>query len=214
MKIIIIGGGETGLSLANILAEKHETTLIEKEQERAKEIANKTSALVVQGDGTDLSILKEAEISKADAVVVVTGDDKTNLMLCEIAKSENIKKIISLVNSPKNEELFLKLGINKLVSVVRTNVTGIKNVLYQRGEERIIAELGEGEIQIIEQKISKGSKLVGKKAKIKNAVIAAVYRSGELIIPKEDTELKEGDVLLVAVKTKDLHKVADLITGK
>jgi len=214
MKIIIIGGGETGFSLANVLGDGYDITIIEKDTERAKSIANKTSALTVEGDGTDLSVLKEAEISKADALIAVTGDDKANLMVCEIANSEKVKKIISLVNSPKNEELFTKLGIHSLVSVVRTNVTEIKNVLMKKGEERIIAEIGDGEIQLIEQTIAKGSKLIGKKAKIKGAVVATIYRSGELIIPSENSDLKEGDVLLVAVKTKDLHKVADIITGK
>lgn len=214
MKIIIVGGGETGLTLANLLGDGHDITIIEKDEPLAKEVANKTSALVIKGDATDVSILREAAISKSDAIIVVTGEDKTNLMICQIAKTEKVKKIISLVNSAKNEELFTKLGIHLLVSVVGTNVTGIKRMLYKYGDERIIAQLGAGEVQVIEQVISKDSKLVGKKAKIKNAVIAAIYKSGELIIPNEETVLEEGDVLLVAVKTKDLPKVADIITGK
>jgi trk system potassium uptake protein TrkA len=214
MKVIIIGGGETGITLANLLGEEHDVTIIEKEEELAKDLANKTSALIIKGDATDLSILKQAEIEKADAIVLATNDDKTNLMLCEIAKTEKVKKIISLVNIPKNEELFTKLGVNRLVSVVGTNVTGIRKMLYKYGEERIIAQLGGGETQIIEQTISKKSRLVGKSPKIKKATVAAVYRSGEIIIPTEKTSLKEGDVLIVAVKTKDLPDVSDLITGK
>jgi len=214
MKIIIIGGGENGLTLANLLGEKYEATIIESDEKRAKDIASKTSALVVQGEGTDLSLLKEAGVEEADAIIVATRDDKTNLMVCEIAKSEKIKKIISLVNVPKNEELFTKLGVNKIVSVIGTNVTAIKRMLYAYGDERIIAQLGQGEVQLIEETIAKGSRLIDRPAKIKNAVIATIYRSGEIIIPKEDTILKEGDVVLLAVKTMDLPGVSKIITGK
>jgi trk system potassium uptake protein TrkA len=214
MKVIIVGGGQTGLALANLLVESNDITIIEKEEAVAKEAANRTSALLVKGDATDVSVLKQAGIEEADALVVVTSDDKTNLMICEIAKSEKVKRIISLVNSPANEELFTKLKINRLVSVVGTNITAIKKMLHQVGEERIIAQLGAGEVQLIELAVSKDSKLKGKSAKIKNAVIATIYRSGELIIPTESTELKAGDVLLVAVKTKDLSKVAKIISKK
>lgn len=213
MKIIIIGGGATGLTLANLLGDEHEVTIIEKDEETAKDIATKTQALVIQGDGSDISILKEAAVSSVDAVVA-TADDKTNLMICEIAKSEKVQKIIALVNEPKNEELFAKLGITSLVSTVGTNITAIKRLLYQVGDVRIIAQLGEGEMQIVEMVVAEGSPLVGKPAKLEKTTLAAIYRSGELIIPQPNTLLESGDLLLVVVKTKDLPKVTDIITGQ
>ncbi|MBU0615257.1 MAG: NAD-binding protein [Nanoarchaeota archaeon] len=214
MKVIIVGAGETGLTLATLLGEDYDIVLLEKEDQIAKETANKISAMVVKGDATDITILKEAGLDKVDAIVICTGDDKTNLMICQIALTEKVKKIISLVNSAKNEELFTKLGITSLVSVVGTNVAAIKNMLYHIGDARVIAALGGGEVQLIELIISKNSKLIGQKAQIKEAIIATIYRKGELIIPDKTTVLKEGDLLLVAVKTKHLSKVAKIITGK
>lgn len=210
---MIIGGGTTGLTLATLLGEDHEITIVEKEETVAKDIANKTHALVVNGDGSDISVLKDANFTEMDAVVV-TADDKTNLMICEIAKSEKIPKIISLVHEPKNEELFTKLGIVHLVSVVGTNITAIKRLLYQVGEARIIAQIGQGEIQILELTIAEKSRLVGKKAQIHGASISAIYRGGELIIPKESNILEKGDLLIFVAKTKDLPGITDLITGK
>jgi trk system potassium uptake protein TrkA len=214
MKIIIVGGGETGATLANLLGEDYEVTIVEKDEALAKGIANKVSAMVINGDGTDISMLKEAGIDKADAVVAATSDDSTNVMVCQIAKTEGIKRIIPVVHSPKNEELFTKLGITSLVSVAGTNASAIKKLLHTFGDARIIAQLGAGEVQVIEQVISKKSKLVGKKAVIKKAVVATIYRKGELIIPTQQTVLKKGDVLLVAVKTKDLHDVVGAIKGE
>jgi len=213
MKLIIIGGGTTGITLAQLLGEEHEITIIENNEERAREIASETHAIVLAGDGSDITVLKEAGIDESDALIT-TVDDKTNLMVCQIAKSENINKIVSLVHYPKNEELFIKLGINHLVSVVGTVVTNIKRRLAEVGHVRIIAQLGNGEMQIIEMTISEDSSLIGKPAKIKNVTISAIYRSGKLLIPTEKTKLKSGDVLLLVLKTKDLPKVTDLISGK
>ena len=90
MKIIVVGGGEIGTTLTTILsAEKHDVSVIENDPERAKEIASDTTALVLKGDGVDLDILKQAGIEKCDAIVATTGDDKVNLMVCQIAKSNN-----------------------------------------------------------------------------------------------------------------------------
>ena len=214
MKVIIVGGGETGTTLAKLLGEDYDVVIIEKDEALAKGIANKVNAMVINGDGTDISIFKEAGIDKADAVVATTSDDSTNVMICQIAKTENVKKIIPVVHSPKNEELFTKLGITSLVSVAGTNASGIKRLLHMFGDSRIIAQLGAGDVQVIEQVVSKKSRLIGKKAVIKKAVVASVYREGELIIPTPQTVLKKGDVLLVAVKTKDLHAVVGAIKGE
>jgi trk system potassium uptake protein TrkA len=213
MKIMIIGGGVTALTLANLLGEDHQITIIEGDKDTAEDISTKTHALVVQGDGSDITLLRESGLEDVDALVA-TSDDKNNLMICQIAKSESVKKIISLVSDPKNEELFTKLGIHHIVSSVGTRVTAIKRMLYQVGDARIIAQLGQGEVQIVELTISEESKLAGKKATIKNASIAAIYRGGELIIPKPTTPLEAGDLLVVVAKTKDLPEITKQFNGK
>jgi len=213
MKIIIIGGTPTALTLANLLGDEHEITIIEENSENAKKIATATAALVVEGEGTDINILNQAGITEADAVIA-TSDDKTNLMICEIAKNEEVEKVITLVSEPKNEELFQKLGITQLVSAVGTNVTGIKNLLNQVGDTRIVAQLGQGEMQIAEITVTEGSSMIEQLPILNNAIIAAVYRKGEHLIPKSDTKIELGDVLIIAVRTEDLRKLQEFIQGK
>jgi trk system potassium uptake protein len=214
MKLIIVGGGETGLTLAKLFEKEAEVTIVEKDEILAKELANKTNALIIHGDATDISILQEAGIEKADALVVATGDDTVNLMISQIGKSEKVKKVVPLVRRPKNAELFAKLGVSSFVSAAGSNAKEIKRVLRTYGDAQIIAQFGEGDVQIIQQVIAKKSKLIRNKAEIKNAVVATIYRSGKIIIPTPSTNLKEGDVLLVAVKTKDLHGVLEIIKGE
>ncbi len=214
MKIVIVGAGESGGILANMLSsEKHEVSLIEKEEKVAEDIAKEIDALVIKGDATEYSVLKDAGIEKADVVIAITDDDKTNLMVCEIAKSSKIPKIISRVNNPKNEELFAKLGITSVVPLVSLEITKIKNML-EPGKERIIAELGEGDVQVIEATIGEKSKLIGKEAVIKGAVIGTIYRSGELVMPEKATKLQAGDVLVIIAKSKGIDKITKIISGE
>lgn len=214
MKIIIVGGGQTGLTLAKIFEKEADVTIVEKNEIHAKDLAQKTNALIIHGDGTDISILNEAGINKADALVITTSDDTTNLMISQIGISEKVHKVIPLVGKPTNESLFAKLGVSSYVSVAGSNVLEIRRILRTYGDAKIIAQFGEGDVQIIQQVIAKKSKLIKQKAEIKNGVIATVYRNGKIIIPTTSTRLKEGDVLLVAVKTKDLHGVLEIIKGE
>jgi trk system potassium uptake protein TrkA len=215
MKIIIVGGGEIGLTTANVLSTKeHDLVLIESDEKRAKQIANMIDALVIKGDGTDISILKDAGAEDADAIVAAAADDKTNLMICEIAKSLGIKRIVARVNKSENEELFTKLGIAGVVPIVSVAVTTIKNLLMAGQAERVIYELGRGEVQVVAITIPKGSHFVGRPADIKNAIIGVIYRNGELIIPKHGTTIHEEDVLVLTARTDHLRKITKEIYGR
>jgi trk system potassium uptake protein TrkA len=211
MKIIIVGGGEQGLALANLLANDHQVTLIEQDETRAKLIATKTQVLVLQGDGGDITILRQAKIGEAD-YVVTTADDKTNLVVCQIAKNEKVTNIIALVNESKNEELFSKLEITNLVFVVGTIVTAIQRIILQKGTENIISQLGLGEMQITKVTVAEGCQVEGKEAKIKNAAVLAIYRAGKLITQTEKETFQKEDTLLLALQPKNLEEVNNLFT--
>lgn len=214
MNIIIVGGDEMGTNLAKLFEKEAEITIVEKDEILAKKLSQKTNALIIHGDGTDISILKEAKINKADALVITTGDDTVNLMVSQIGKSEKVPIVIPLVRKPENVELFKRLGIDSVVSVAGSIANDINRVIRTHGDSKIIAQFGKGDVQIIQQLIPEKSKLINKKVKITNAVITAIYRKGEIIIPKDDTRLKQDDVLLLAVKTKHLTNVLKIIEKK
>ncbi|MBU0705679.1 TrkA family potassium uptake protein [Patescibacteria group bacterium] len=212
MKIIIVGGGEKGLALANMLANEHQVTLIEQDEARAKVIASKTQVLVLQGDGGDIAILRQANIGEAD-YVVTTADDKTNLVVCEIAKNEKVPHIVALVNESKNEELFSKLEISNLVFVVGTIVSAIQRIIVQKGTEDIISQLGLGEMQVAKMTVTEGCKAEGAGADINNAKILAIYREGKLITDTVKEKLLRNDTVLFAVAPKDLEELNKFFTS-
>ncbi len=211
MKIVIIGGGEKGLALANLLSNEHQVTLIEQDEDRAKLIATKTQVLVLQGDGGDISLLKQANVSESD-YVVTTADDKTNLVVCQIAKNEKVPHIVSLVNESKNEELFSKLEITNLVFVVGTIVSAIQRIIMQKGTENIISQLGLGEMQVTKVAVAEGCKAEGQEAKLKNAEILAIYRAGKLIRETKEEKLLKDDTVLLAVAPKNLEDLNKLFS--
>ena len=114
----------------------------------------------------------------------------------------------------ENHYFFFPFFLPSFVSLTGTNVTGIKRMLYTYGDARVVTQLGEGDVQVIQLAISKKSRLINSPATIKKAVIATIYRKGDLIIPTARTILAEGDVLLVAVKSRDLSEVVELIKGE
>lgn len=212
MKIIIVGGGETALALSVMLEQEHHVTIVEIDPAVAKELATRTNLLIIQGDGVDQNVLIDAGIQSADALISATADDRTNLMVCQISKNEGVPKIISFVNSPRNEELFTKSKIARIVSKVGSTVTTAKRFLYQIGEERVVHLIGSGQAQIIEMRIRPKSKLVGKKAEIKNAVVAAIIRESDnkVLVPPGETLIKSNDLVVIIAKKEDLPKIVGL----
>ncbi len=211
MKIIIVGGGEKGLALANLLANEHQVTLIEQDESRAKVIATKTQVLVLQGDGSDISILRQANIGDVD-YVVTTADDKTNLVVCQIAKNEEVPHVVSLVNESKNEELFSKLEVTNLVFVVGTIVSAIQRIIIQKGTEDIISQLGLGEMQVAKMTVTEGSKAEGMAGGMRGAEVLAIYRAGKLISETKDETLQKDDTILMAVEPKNLENINKLFS--
>jgi len=82
MRILIVGAGEVGSSIANSLADGHEVVVVDVDPERVEAMTYSHDVLAVTGDGTDLEVLLEAEVERADIVIASTDDDETNLATC------------------------------------------------------------------------------------------------------------------------------------
>ena len=148
MKITIVGGGEIGRTLCNLLSDEgHRIILIEKDSSFAKDIAAHTNAMIIQGDGTEITSMEEAKVGDSDVLIAATNDDKTNLMVAEIGKSFEIQRIIARVNSVKNEELFTQLAGMDVIPVVGLTVSHIKNLLEH--EMLIISSITVGKLNVI-----------------------------------------------------------------
>ncbi|MAF89557.1 MAG: hypothetical protein CL963_03570 [Euryarchaeota archaeon] len=214
MYVIIAGGGNSGEALAkSLVTEKEDVVLIESDKERAERLAEELDALIISGDSTNIDVLKDAGIEKADAVVAMTGDDKTNLMICEIANQAKVKRVLARINEPENEALFIQAGVESAISSTSSIVTDFNNVLRGKGS-KTVATLASGAIEVMEIYVGVKSKIVGKNVSEagidrNDAKILSIERKGEVIIADDSRTIKKGDILGVIAKSSSAKKVVE-----
>ena len=209
MKILLAGGGALGSKLAELFVkEKHDVVIVEKDDKTAESLGEKLDALVLKGDASNRKILMDGDIEHADALLAMTSDDKTNLMICEVAKDFKVPKIVSRVNDTESEEVFMKLGITASINTTTSVVFAFKKALEKTGERLIGIVAGE-KVEIFEKIVRAKSKINGKRIKdVKNNfVIGAAYRNGQLIKLTPDTVMEEGDALVVCIPVEEIQKV-------
>ena len=212
MRVVIAGAGKLGTELAEILIkEKKDIVIIEKSGKIAEELGEKLDALVLNGDASNRRIIKDADAEHCDAIVAMTGDDKTNLMICEIAKSFKIPTIVSRVNDSSNEPVFIKLGITANINTTTAAIIAFKRALEKPGKRLVNLVAGE-KAEIFEMLVEKDSKIIGEKIGdiSKDFVVAAIYRNGELIMPGPEKKIQDGDVIVICVPVEKVKKIESL----
>jgi trk system potassium uptake protein TrkA len=209
MKVIVIGGGKVGFYLIKTLKnKKHEVTLIEKDKKLCEKISDEIDIEIINGDGTDIEVLKDADIDVADVVAAVTGKDEENLIICQVSKKNfNIQHTIARVNNPKNQKLFKLLGVDSTVCSTQV-ITNLIEWECESDKIKIIQTFERGEMVLVEVEIDK--KIVWCNKAIKNlkipinSVIVSIFRDGHVIYPKGDTVIKEYDKVVLVTDSKNM----------
>jgi trk system potassium uptake protein TrkA len=218
MFVLIIGGGKTGSSVAELLSkEKHRVLVIEHRPdiiERLKE--ELPPECVFKGDGSLPSTLEAAGISEANVVAAVTGEDEANLVVCTLARFEyGVPRIIARVNNPKNAWLFnAEMGVD-----VALNEADMMSHLVAEemslGDMMTLLKLRKGQYALVEEKVHPMAVAVGKAIRDlmlpPQCVLAAIIRRGELIIPKGDVILQPSDEVISLVHSSEAAALASLL---
>ncbi len=213
MKVIIVGGGSLGESLAQLLIkEKDDIVIIEKDEKLAEKLAEKLDALVLHGDGSDINILRDADFENSDSVVAMTGDDKTNLMVCEMAKSVNVANTITRINESENESIFSKTGVSNIINTTTAAVLAFKKALEKPGKH-LVSLVGGGKGEVFEASVSKDSGFANKtiESMEKGFIVCSIYRGGKFIVPKRTMKINEGDILTICAPLENIKKIEKMI---
>lgn len=202
-RVLLIGCGIVGFYLAKLIDREENTDLkiIENRRSRCIEVAEALeNALVLNGDGTDVSLLREENIEEMDVVVAVTDSDEKNLLCALLAKQLGAKKVIARADRSDYLPLFEMVGIDMAVSPREATVNEVLKLTMGKGIQTLTTIEGE-KAEIIEYTASDQSRIVGKplnKVKFpKGALINMVVRGEETIIPRGDFIVNEGDRVVI-----------------
>ncbi|MDD3042393.1 MAG: Trk system potassium transporter TrkA [Methanosarcinaceae archaeon] len=202
-RILLIGCGIVGFFLAKLIDkdENSDLKIIEYRKSRCIEVAEMLeNALVLNGDGTDVSLLKEESIEDMDVVVAVTDSDEKNLLCSLLAKQLGAKKVIARADRSDYVPLFEMVGIDIAVSPREATVNEVLKLTMGRGIQALTSIEGE-KAEIIEYTASVKSKIVGKtlsKVKFpKGAIVTMVVQKNDIIIPRGDSIIREGDRVII-----------------
>jgi trk system potassium uptake protein TrkA len=217
--IVIVGGGNVGLFLAEQLVEansKFKIKIIEKDEERAIKVAERVSkAVVLHGDALDMEILKEANIQGTGSIISVTNDDKVNILSALLAKQMGCNSAITLINDHSFGDLTGSVGIEAYVDPRQTTVSSILKHM-RRGRISSLQSLAGGEAEVIEAVAVDASPLVGKALRdVKlpaGIIIGSVIQDDQVVVPKGGTIIKSGDGVIVFARADMIKKVEELFS--
>mgnify|MGYP006287220957 FL=1 len=213
-KVVILGGGRIATSLARRLKPTDfHLTIIEQDLLRCEYLSGALpSAVILQGDGTNLDLLREEHVETADFFITTTAYDEINIMSALQVKKLGANRTVVLIHRPDFVHLIEDLGINHAVSP-RAIMAREVLTLLKKGKERSLADMGAGEAEIMELHL-KSDAFAGRQLKDlslpKHTLILLIKRAEKVIIPSGDTPLRQDDVLLIISKLSDRKKVVRL----
>ncbi|MDJ0608161.1 MAG: Trk system potassium transporter TrkA [Kiloniellales bacterium] len=220
-RVIIIGGGNIGLSLARMVEEDQphvHMKLIEIDKKRAEFVAQTLRrTVVIHGDALDTDVLEEVNAKQTETVIAVSNDDEVNILGSLLAKRFGCERAVTLVNKTSYAPLIDSLGIDTVVSPrVITVSTILQHV--RRGRIRSVHSVNEGFGELIEVEALETTSLVGvpiRQAKLPVGVlVAALVRGNAVIIPRGDTVIRAGDLVMIFAATEAVKKVERLFSVK
>jgi trk system potassium uptake protein TrkA len=216
-RVVIIGGGNVGLAVAKALegrADRLRAKVIEKNRacaERAADALERT--IVLHGDGLNMELLAEAGVDRADAILAVTDDDKTNLLASVRAKQAGCPMAIALINDPTLLPLMEPLEIDAYINPRATTVSSILRHI-RHGRVRGVYSIGDAEAEVIEAQILGTSPLAGKAIRDIDfpggVLVGAVMKDGKVVKPTGSLRIDEGDVIVVFAMADDVPEVERL----
>ncbi|MCQ3829936.1 Trk system potassium transporter TrkA [Microbulbifer elongatus] len=220
MKIIILGAGQVGGSLAESLAsERNDIVLVDSDEKTLRELRDKIDIGVVQGHASHPDILQEAGIEDADILVAVTNNDETNMAACQIAHSLfRVTTKIARVRASaylQYPELFAteSIPIDVLISPEQIVSEYISRLIEHPGALQVL-DFADGRVQLVAVRAVQGGPLVGHQLRYLrehmpkvDTRVAAIYRRNSPIIPQGSTVIEAGDEVFFIAAKQDIRAV-------
>jgi trk system potassium uptake protein TrkA len=209
-RVVMIGGGSVGYLLAQELEKTNiRITLIEHDKDRCLFLANNLKkTLVLHGDGTDFELLESEAVGTADAIICVTNNDEKNLLCSLLVKQISKGRVITRVSNAQTALLFDRVGIDVVVSPREAAIKELMNRVQAHDVDILaLIESGQGEVlRVTLPEQYPDTKVVDLTFSV-SAIIGAVQRGRQIIIPRGETILRGGDLLVIFTMAEDAEAV-------
>jgi trk system potassium uptake protein TrkA len=201
MRVAIAGAGAVGRSIAQeLVAGGHQVMLIERDALQFDPPVVEQAEWVL-ADACELSSLEEAGLETCDVMIAATGDDKSNVVVSLLAKTEfAVNRVVARVNDPRNEWLFTESwGVDVAVSTPRIMAAMVEEAV-SIGVLVQLLTLRQGQANLVEVTLPADTPLAGKRARSidlpHDTALVAILRGGRVIVPSEDDSVEPGDELM------------------
>ncbi|WP_432471438.1 Trk system potassium transporter TrkA [Amphritea sp. HPY] len=221
MKIIILGAGQVGGTLAeNLASEANDITIVDTDMSRLRELQDRLDIRTVEGKASYPSILEQAGAQDADMLIAVTNSDEVNMIACQISQSlYNIPTKIARVREhdylQSKKKIFTDkaIPVDVLISPEELVTKHVKRLIEHPGALQVL-DFADGSAQLVAVKAYYGGPLVGREISFLRAHmpavdtrVAAIFRQGSPIIPKGDTVIEADDEVFFIAAKRDIRSV-------
>lgn len=211
--IMILGGSRVGFHAARLLSARYNVKIIERDADKCFELADQLpDAMVINGDGRNVELLEEENISDVDAFIAVTGDSETNIISCLVAKKSGVKKTIAMVENMDYIHLSQSIGVDTMINKKLIAANFIFRHIRQ-GEIHSITSIHGVDAEILEFEVQETSKITEHQLRNlqfpKSAIIGGVIRDGHGLTTPGDFRFKPKDRVVVLSKKDCIKKVED-----
>lgn len=213
--IMILGGSKIGVNAARKLSENYNVKLIERNREKARELADQLpNTLVINGDGRDVELLNEEQIENMHAFISVTGNSETNIMSCLVAKGQGVEKTIALVENIDYINVSQTIGIETMLNKKLLAASAIFRYVRQGSVVNLANISGIVEAEVLEFEVGPTCKATQKPIKKLDfpaaAIIGGVVRKGEGMTVLGDFQIEPNDRVVIFSMPEAIQKVEAL----
>lgn len=216
MRVAIAGAGNVGRSIARELLENgHEVLLIDRDPAAIKSSSVPTAEWLL-ADACELSSLEEARLDRCQVAIACTGDDKANLVMSLLAKTEfGVPRVVGRVNHPSNEWMFNESwGVDVLVSTPRIMAALVEEAVTVGDLVRLFT-FRQGEANLVELTLTDDSPIVGQRvAEIPwppDCTLVTIIRGGHVVVPVPEIALEKGDELMLVAEAAREDEIEQLL---
>jgi trk system potassium uptake protein TrkA len=209
--VVIMGGGSVCRTVLQKLrgAPGVSIKVIEKESNRARALAAMagSNVIVLEGDATDLTLLREERIGEANVFIATTRDDEDNMVACQLARSLDAERTVALVSKASYRDIYELLGIDQAIS---PRILCAQSILrfVRSGSPTAIAVVAEGKAEVLELAVQfKGAIKLRDLGLPKGAVVGARVREDAVIIPTGNSSMRTGDSVIVFTLPENMAAV-------